>query len=1194
MKKKQLVTSILLAMRITILQLTLVFIITCSLYARETSGQEILDKRISISVQNMEISKVLTKVQKQTGIKFIYSPNVIQAEREISFSVTDKKLGIFINEIIRPLSIDYKVVDNQILLFPAVSNAQAGTQDNAELGNPNMQATTLTFIDNIVSGTVSDDSGVPLSGATVMVKSNKSRITTTDVSGNFKLDIGSPAAVLVISYTGFKSQELNVTANQSVLVNLIVSENSLNAIVVTGYTRQSRRDVTGAVSTVSADVVTKTPVTDVGSVLQGRVAGVSVDAQGGPGDVAVVRIRGFGSNGNNDVLYVIDGVQMRGGTNLLNPNDIETITVLKDPSNTALYGAQGGNGVIVITTKTGKRGAPKLEYNGYGSWENPIKYPSLLSPQQFANAYFGYLKNSNLSTNDINNIYGTGATPALPDYLIQKTTTPTFVVANEGSAAADPALYNLSSYRILRANKAGTDWFREVFDPSFTHNHQLTLSGATDKSNYSLGLGYLENQGTVIATFFRRYSFRVNTEFKLKEWLKVGENVTFSYTQGAGVGGSNHSPSGFLADLYNRSPLVPVYDIAGNYTGAKGFRDNNIAFVAGGNNPVFGQVNGRETYKNYNAGLIGSAYIDVEPVKGLIFESRVGAQFYPYGYHYFLDTFPQNVYSATFNSFTEGSGHSGNLRWTNKLSYDKRFGDHKINAFIAYESSKGTSRNSQSTVVDLLYNTPGYLSLRNGDINSNNRPTGGISINTTTSFFGNINYAYLEKYLVSFVARRDGSSKFGPLNRYGNFFSYSGGWRISKEKFLENVSWINDLKLRVAYGENGNDAIPDNLYEDIYTTNPDYSGAFNYSSYALGGSNNVALTGAGIYQLGNPYIHWEKNITTNIGFDAALFNKLNISFSWFNRTTDDLLAVVPITGLRGDALAPYQNIMRFSNKGVELELGYNNTLGRLKYDMSFNISTYRNKVEHTDDFNTPLFGGSYGSTGLNLNKSIVGRPVSSFFGLIQEGIFQTNEEYVKNGVTQPGLTATNAAGHFKFRDINNDKKIDDNDRTFIGSPHPKLSAGYSLNLEYRNFDINIFLQGVWGNKIFNYWRAYTVFPGKQGEGADNTWSSTNTGAKLPIWDNVSGQTKDAAPSSFFIEDGSYLRVKSLQLGYTFSANKYFNKLRAYVQAFNLATFTKYKGIDPEITTGGVGSYGIDFGGNYPLSTKIIFGVNLGL
>ncbi len=1189
MKNKQLVATTLLVMRITIVQLTLAFVFTFSLYAKETSAQEILDKKISMSVENMQLRKIISKLQTQTGVKFIYSPNTIGAGRKISFSVEDKKLGVFINEFIKPLAIDYKIVDGQVLLFPIDNSTKTSAESNtAPAGD--LQTNSLLVVDNIVTGTVTDNNGTPLIGATVMVKSNRSRVTATDNAGKFRLDIGSPSAVLVISYTGFKPQEIGVTANQSVSIALSIAENSLDAVIVTGYSKQSKKDVTGAVSTVSADVIAKTPVTDVGSVLQGRVAGVSVDAQGGPGSIASVRIRGFGSNGNNDVLYVIDGVQMRGGSNLINPNDIETITVLKDPSNTALYGAQGGNGVIVITTKTGKRGAaPKLEYSNYASWETPTTYPTSLSPQQYADAYWKYLKNSNLPLTD--QFYGSGPTPVLPDYIIERAVPPQLVAA-EASPEVNPLLYNLLNYRILKTNKEGTDWFRAVLGQSFTNNHQLTLSGATDKSNYSLGFGYLNNKGTLLSTYFTRYSLRVNTEFRPVQWLRMGENVEFSYTQGAGT--DNHNPQGTLADLYQRSPLIPIYDIAGNYSGPKGIADTR-ALHAGGNNPVLGQTNGRENSNGYNAGMIGSAFIDIEPVKGLIFESRVGAQFYPYSFRYFLDTFPQNVFSATYNQFSEGGGYSSDLRWTNKLSYDLRLGSlHRINAFVAYESDKDLSRYNSGTTPNLPYTTPGYLNLNNGVPNNNGGPyntvSGGSGIETSTSVFGNLNYAFADKYLASFVARRDGSSKFGPLSRYGNFFSYSGGWRVSKEKFMQNISWVNDFKLRAAYGENGNNAIPPDLYKDSYIT----SGYINYYSYDINGTNNSAFTGAGLYQLGNPYIHWETNKTTNLGFDATLFdNHFTVAFSWFDRKTKDLLAVPPVTGLRGDALAPYENIMQFSNKGVELELGYNNKIGQLAYEMNFNIATYRNNVDYiSEDSVAHINGRSYAPTHFSLTRSEVGKPVSSFFGYIQEGIFQSAEDYTKYGVAHNGLTATTAAGHFKFKDINNDGKINDDDRTFIGNPHPKFSYGYNLNLYYKNFDVGIFLQGVSGNKIFNYWRAYTVFPGAQGAGADDTWSPTNTDAKLPIWNSTISD--DIKPSSFFVEDGSYLRLKSLQLGYTFPASKAFSKIRVYMQGYNLFTFSNYSGIDPEISTGSATNIGVDFGGNYPISRKIIVGLNLGL
>jgi TonB-linked SusC/RagA family outer membrane protein len=1037
-----------------------------------------------------------------------------------------------------------------------------------------------------VTGTVQDTKGLPLPGVSVVIRGTASG-TSAGAGGKYSINVPDPSGILVFSYAGYQAQEISINNRTVIDIFLVSDDKKLEEVVVTGYSRQSKRDVTGAVSTISADVVAKTPVSDVGSVLQGRVAGVTVDDQGGPGETGVVRIRGFGTNGNNDPLYVIDGVQMRGGNNLINPSDIESISVLKDPSLTSLYGAQGGNGVIVITTKTGKIGVPKLEYSAYADRTTPIKYPSVISPQTYANAFFGYLKNSGIAVTDP--YYGTTGTPVLPDYIIERQSGAALAVA-AGDPAADPSLYNLSNYRILKTNKQGTDWFREVLQPSNSQSHQLALSGATDRSNYALTFNFLDNTGVVTGTYFRRYSFRVNTEFKPTTWLKIGENMQFSYSQGSTI--DNHNPQGIIADLYNRSPLIPMFDIAGNYSGPKGIVDSK-SFHPGGNNPVYGQMYGRENNKGFNAGLISSAYADVEPIKGLVFETKIGFQYFPYSFRGFSDTIPQNVFTPSYNSFTEGSGWSTDWRWTNKISYTVRLNDiHKIDAFVAYEARQYNFRYGSGTTPNLPYTIPSTQVLGNGatidSLHLVNTTAGGVDAATSVSVFGNINYSLLDKYLFSLVVRRDGSSKFGSFNKYGNFPSYSAGWRISQEKFMENVGWVNDLKIRAAVGTNGNDAIPSGLYVNQYNTLP------YVNSYGLGGDNNYALTGVGLYQIGNPYIHWETNKTTNIGFDAALFrNKVTLAFSWFNRQTKDLLAAPPLSGLEGDALAPYQNIMKFSNKGMELEAGYNGSVGKLRFEMNFNIATYRNKVLYINgDPAAHLDGDSYAPTHFSLTRSIVGKPVSSFFGYQYEGIFQSGEEFTKNGVAENGLNATNAAGHFKFKDINGDKKINDDDRTFIGNPHPKYSFGYNLNLYYQHFDIALFIQGVTGNKIFNYWRAYSEWPGAQGNGSDDTWSTTNTDAKLPIWNALS--TDDIKPSSFFVEDGSYVRVKSLQLGYTFPKNRAFNRLRLYVQGFNLITFTKYSGIDPEISTGSATNAGVDFGGNYPLGRKLLVGLNLGL
>ncbi|MBX3254483.1 MAG: TonB-dependent receptor [Chitinophagaceae bacterium] len=1173
------------------MRLTSLFVVICCsglqlLKANTSIGQSLEGTTIQLELKNESLKKVFKKIENKTTFRFAYNNRQIEGYDPVNLSPGSYSVRNVIETALTGTRLGFRLVKNNIIIFE--------TEDPS--GSSNEEAVSV-MADGAIRGKVINEKGEPVGGASILLVGTDKGVSA-DVNGVFVIAGIKPGRYNVqVSAIGFQNAERTVTVDDGQTLNidfeLKETSSSLSEVVVTGYSKQSKRDVTGAVSTISSDIVTKTPAADIGSVLQGRAAGVSVDAQGDPGSVAIVRIRGYGTNGNNDPLYVIDGVQMRGGNNLINPNDIESINILKDPSITSLYGAQGGNGVIVITTKSGKKGAPRLEYNSYASWEESIKYPQMLTPQGYADTYWGYLANSGLALSD--QYYGSGNTPVLPDYIIERKNGAQ-LVAKEGDPIADPSLYDFSSYRILKTNKAGTDWWGAVLGRAFSQSHQLSLSGATDKSNYALSLGYLDNNGISAGTYFRRYSVRVNTEFSPAKWLRVGENIQFSYSQTGGVSGGNHNPQGYFADLYNRSPLIPMYDIAGNYSGPNGIVDSK-AFHPGGNNPLLGLVNAKKNNGGFNSGFIGSAYIDIEPVKGLVFESKIGVQLYPYSFRYFQDTFPQNVYSPPYNSFTEGGGWSSDWRWTNKLSYDFRIKEiHKISAFVAYEARRAVSRYNSGTTPNLPYTFPAFLNLSNGAPVLNGGPyntvSGYMGEESNLSAFGNVNYSLLDKYLFSFVIRRDGSSKFGPLNKYGIFPSYSAGWRISDEKFMDNISWINDLKVRAAVGSNGNDAIGYGLYLDQYNTNT------YVSSYDLAGVNNAANTGVGLYQRGNPFIHWETNKSTNIGFDALLFKKLSISFSWFNRKTADLLGVPPASGLLGDALAPTENIMRFTNKGIELELGYNNNIGNLRYELNFNIATYRNNVDHiNDDSAAHLDGNAYAPTHFALTRSVEGRPVSSFFGLLQTGIFQSGQEYTNEGVAYDGLDATNAAGHFKFKDISGpdgkpDGKIDENDRTFIGSPHPKFTYGFNLNLYYKNFDLGVFIQGVQGNDIFNYWRVNSVWPGALGEGSQDTWTPANTNAKLPIWNSNSSYDKN--PSSFFVEDGSYLRIKNVQIGYTFSGSKAFNRLRAYVQGYNLFTITKYTGIDPEINAGSATTAGVDFGGNYPIARKIVVGVNFGL
>lgn len=1057
------------------------------------------------------------------------------------------------------------------------------------------------YAQSVISGVVKDNNGATIPSATVQVK-GKNIVSSTDGDGKYKIN-ANKTDILQFRFIGFQTQEVLVGNKTTVNVILQPDNKNLNEVIVTGYSKQSKRDVTGAASTISASVIGQAPVTSLEGAIEGRVSGVTVDAQGGPGDQATIRIRGVGSLGNNDPLYVIDGVQIRVGdaygsqnvSNLLNPSDIESITILKDPSLIALYGSRGSNGVVVITTKSGKMGAPKLEYSGYYGVENPRNLPKMITPQQEADAlYSSYINSGVPLPASFTSFYGSGTTPVLPDYIIENNNTGG--IQNDGVMAgnpqANPALYNQQNYRIIQANKAGTDWWKLLFKAAPTESHNLSLSGATDKSNYSIALGYLNDHGTLLNSYFQRYSMRVNTSFTVQPWLKVGENLEVSFAS-QNSEGRNQGYGNDIAALYEISPLLPKYDIAGNPAGT-----NSALILGNTTNPYTARVNSLAD-KNYTQSIVGSAYAEATILKGLTYTNQIGFQFFPNEFHnYSPASFQDPVPSAT-NQLTEGGSYSTDWRWLNKLAYTTTINNiHNITAFVGYEVNESVSRSYGASVENILYPSANTEYLGNGTpLPGIGAPFGTGGKATTISYIANATYSLLDKYLFTGTLRRDGSSSFGPRNQYGNFGAASAGWRISKEDFLKDVSWLSDLKLRASYGTVGNDAVGiPNAYLALLTHDAN-------GNYDLGGTNTGSLAGYYPSQNGNPYLQWEVNKTTNIGFDAAFFNNsLTASFNWYNRTTDRLIYNPPFSGTAGSETAPYQNIMNFSNKGIELELGYHSKIGQVHYDMGFNITTDKNRVNYIDGLPGAFIqGGLFGSNNSTfLTRSVVGQPVSSFYGYVYQGLYRTAAD-VTNHATEAslGITPTNALGNVMYKDLNGDGKIDQNDETFIGSPIPKFTYGYNLNVNYKSFDIGVFFQGSYGNKIFNYGKALQEIPntnpglGGLTVGALNTWSPSNPNATLPIFAQGSAAVTNA-PSSFFVESGSYLRLKMAQIGYTLPQIKGIRRLRVYAQAFNLLTITKYTGQDPEVNDGNPNNLGIDYGTAYPISQKFLIGVNLGL
>jgi TonB-linked SusC/RagA family outer membrane protein len=1045
-----------------------------------------------------------------------------------------------------------------------------------------------------ISGTVKDGNGVTMPGVTVKVK-GKDISTPTDVNGAFRIN-AAKTDTLQFTFIGYQTMDILV-GNKSVITVILQSDSkSLDEVIVTGYSRQSKHDVTGAASTISADVIAQTPVTSIEGAIQGRVAGVTVDGQGGPGNSETIRIRGIGTLGNNDPLYVIDGVQIRVGTaygsqnisNLLNPNDIESLTILKDPSLIALYGAEGSNGVIVITTKSGKKGEPRLEYSGYYGVEVPRNLPQMITPQQQADAYYASFTNSGLTPPT--SFYGSGSVPVLPDYIIENNNGSPNVGVMAGNPLANPSLYNNQSYRILQANKAGTNWWSALFRPAPTENHNLSLSGATDKSNYAVTFGYLNDQGTLLNSYFERYSLRVNTSFKVQPWLKIGENVEFSYSSqnSEGRGASND-----IAALYMLSPLLPKYDIDGNFAGT-----NGAPILGNTANPYTARENSLAD-KSYSQSLVGSAYAEATILKGLTYTNQIGFQFFPNEFHGYYPTAYQEPVPITSNGVNEGGSYTTDWRWLNKLAYSTTINNiHSITALVGYEANEDVFRSNEATATNILYPSANTEYLGNGTTIAG--PGSGTGSKTTNvSYFANVTYSLYDKYLFTATARRDGTSLFGPQEQYGNFGAASAGWRISQEDFLKNVSWLNDLKLRASYGTAGNNAVNvGNAYLTLLAGGP-------FGNYDLGGTNTSSLPGFYPAQLGNPYLQWEVNKTTNLGFDASfLHNSLTAAFSWYDRTTDKLIAQPPSPGTAGSANAPIENIMNFSNKGIELELGYNSHIGQVKYDMGFNITTDKNRVNYIDGLPGAFIqGGQYGSNGaIYLTRSVVGMPVSEFYGYEYQGLYTNSAEVASHATeTSLGITSANALGNIMYKDLNGDGKIDQNDETYLGSPIPKFTYGYSLNVSYKSVDLGLFFQGSYGNKIFDYAEAMEEFPNQNATGVGglaagslNTWSPSNPNGTLPIFAQNSSVTSPTPPSSFFVQSGSYLRLKTATIGYTFPKLKGVRKLRVYMQAFNLLTITKYKGQDPEVNDGNPNDLGIDYGTAYPISQKFLFGVNMGL
>jgi TonB-linked SusC/RagA family outer membrane protein len=1039
-----------------------------------------------------------------------------------------------------------------------------------------------------ITGKVTAEGEGPLPGVNVTVQGTVIG-AITDLNGGYSIKVPAPTSVLLFSSIGYQTKQV-VVGTQTVIDMVLISDvKALQEVVVTGYTSQRRKDLTGAVGVVEPAKLTAVPTSNVNDALQGRSSGVTVTGNGQPNSTAKVRIRGFSSFENNDPLYVVDGVPITDPDAVasMNPNDIESLSVLKDAGAASIYGSRASNGVIIVTTKKGSKGA-KVNYSMYYGVQDPGNGPTnLLNSTEYANLQWLVYKND-------------GTSPYVPDANGNPTTTQVIHPVYGWIGNATPTMPSWA---------ANTNWYKAITHVAVVQNHDLSLSGGNDNAKYFAGLGVHQQDGIIIYTNQNKYNVRFNSEFTfLDGHVKVGENFTGTYSTNLGVTNLGEG-SPISMGSYREQPIIPVKWTAPDFQGishlftAGDWGGTGIANSLGNaTNPVANQTRQKDNL-NWNMRIIGSTYLDVKILQGLNFKSTMGGTFnddYGTSYNYIQYENSENLLS---NSYGEYADYGNNWVWTNQLTFDKTFGQHKILAVVGYESDKyDIGRGLSAGRGGYFTDDPLYRTLSNGS--SINYANSYFNTPTTLeSQFARADYSFMDRYLLSATVRRDGSSRFGSTNRYGVFPSFSAGWRISDEPFFKGISFINDLKIRGSYGTMGNQLAVSSSNQ--FST---YGGDPSTSFYSLNGSSTSSQQGFRPTRIGNPDAKWETNVTTDIGFETSfLNNKFGIKFDWYQKKTKDLLFAPELPGVAGAANAPYINIAAMSNTGIDGELSFKDRWGDFGFDGSAILTTYRNNIDKIANGVTFFdYGGGTTRIGAN-NRDQVGHPMSAFFGykvvsLFQEAEFHTEVVDGKTVTVQNADVATQAgaeSGVFKFQDTNGDGVITPEDRVFIGNPNPKFTYGFNLAFSFKNFDLSAFLYGSYGADIFNSNRYFTDFwTAFQGEKSKdllyNSWTPTNTGAKTPKATSTSSFSTDTQVNSYYIENGSYLRMKNLEIGYTIpeSIMSKINvkSLRVYVQAVNLFTVTKYTGLDPELG-GDDRAFGSDTG-NYPLVKNFLFGLNL--
>lgn len=1130
-----------------IMRLSLIFMIlgilqsTASVYSQTTY--------FTLNEKDVTIREVLDIIENQSEFRFFYEEEKVDLENKLDLKTQNSTIDHVLDEILENEQIEYKVLNNNLVVLKPQRDKNSQDEKTA----PNHKT---------VTGKVTDESGAPLPGVTIL-KKGTTRGTVTDFDGNYSLTNLSSEDILVFSFIGMKTEEIRVDSNTEINLSMMASAIGIDEVIAVGYGVQKKSVTTAAISKVDASQILNAQPVRIEDALQGKVSGIQITTNSGqPGSASVVRIRGTGTINDSNPLYIVDGMPVEGGIDYLNPSDIESVEVLKDAASAAIYGSRAANGVILVTTKKGKIGKTVVSYNFSQGWQNPWREVDVLNASEYE------------------------------------------MIINEAleNAGLDPLYSNPAQ------TGEGTDWQDAIFYKNAPKiEHQVSISGGNENSTHFLSLGYLNQDGIVAEgkSNYKRYNIRYNNRYNLlkneeSKYLRnvvLGVNMGYSRTLSASVE-PNDEYDGLLMSAIASPPNQPIYEddptaIAAYNAAHPGqilvSKTGRTYFIGNDNQELINPLLLAEIANNNRNSdkIVSSFYLESELAKGLKFRTSYDVDLSFWGY---TQAVPAYYISVTqnneLNSISTGMNRGFAYNWENTLSYLLSKDKHNLSVLAGTTRYKYTTEDVNGSNVNLQTFNPNMFYLDYALGNIENQASWGSAYNhTLMSYFGRVTYNFDEKYLLEGVLRADGSSNFGADNHWGYFPSVSAGWVLTREQFMDDkMPWLDFMKLRASYGVNGNENI----------------GAFQYTSLMSSGNNYSIGNGAdatvhsGIVpsQLINPEVKWEKSTQTNIGVDARLFkNKLAITADYFHKKTTGMLMTMSIPSYIGNS-APVGNVGSMTNEGVEFDVSYKVNVNDFKFLVHANASHVKNHVDDLGTANGIIFLESLATQGfISIHKN--GEPANSFYGAIAEGIFQ-NQTEIDSYVNSQGQKMQPDAkpGDVRFSDINGDGTINDQDRTIIGNPNPSWTFGLTMNAEYKGFDFMMFWSGVTGNELFDGTHRNDLGTVNYTTDILNRWTGEGTSNKIPrVVYGGAEPNNNLRSSTLNIHDGDYLRLKALQLGYTLPnalTKKYFiSKLRLFANVENLLTFTSYDGFDPEIGA----NLGIDKG-IYPQARTFSLGANI--